>query len=418
MAELSFADKRRNLAELAVRLGVNLQPGQHLTISAEPTDLELAREVVRIAYECGASYVDLIIHDPLRDAMQIALAPEDDRNFVPTYVTVRADQILDRKAARLGLRSQSEPQAFQGLNQQHVAAYSAAQMDAQRRLMIQGISGMRINWSLLGPPSPAWAAMVYPELDGQAAITALWEQIFSMTFADSPDCLNLWQEHLQRLRQRADALTRLQIRTLHFTGPGTDLRVGLSPDAVFLAGSKSTPDGIEFCPNIPTFEAYTTPDWRQTEGRVRLTRPAIINFMPVQDVELLFKGGEIVEVIGGKNIDAYRSLLDTDPGARRLGEVALVGTDSPIFRSGKIFYHTLYDENAACHIATGRAYAAALRNGQQRRRSDLEALGMNDSKTHQDVMISDEETTLVARCAGGGEVVLIERGAWTADFRF
>jgi aminopeptidase len=247
-------------------------------------------------------------------------------------------------------------------------------------------------------------------------VSALWDQIFAMTFADQENCLALWREHMARLKRRAEILDSMQIRALHFHGNGTDLTVGLSERSRFLSGRKATPHGIDFCPNIPTFEAYTTPDWRKTEGVAVLTRPAIINGTKVDGLRITFEKGEIVDTQAESNVEAYRALIAIDPGSRRLGEIALVGTDSPIFKSGLVFEHTLYDENAACHFATGRAYLAALRDGDDLSPEQRESCGYNHSKTHQDVMISNESVTVDALLADGKRETIIKNGAWEPKF--
>ena len=241
---------------------------------------------------------------------------------------------------------------------------------------------------------------------------ALWRDIFRMTFADQDDCLKLWSEHLDRLARRTEALNAMQIKTLQFKNEsnGTDLRVTLSDKACWVSGRKKTAQGIDVCLNIPTFEVFTTPDWRGTEGRVALTRPVMINGSLVEGLEVVFKDGEIVEVSGDKNVAAYEALIHTpgDPTAKRLGEVALVGVDSPIFQAGRIYQHTLYDENAACHIATGMAYTVGIENGDKLAPQELDKLGFNrQAKTHQDVMISDEHTTVLA---DGKEIIV--GGRW------
>lgn len=234
-----------------------------------------------------------------------------------------------------------------------------------------------------------------------------------MTFADQENCAQLWSEHLDRLARRAELLNAMQIRQLHFVNKekGTDLKVGLSSLARWVSGRKQTASGVEVCLNIPTFEVFTTPDWRQTSGTVGLTRPAMINGSLVEGLRLRFEQGEIVEVQAERNGAAYEALIGTDATARRLGEVALVGVDSPIFQSGRVFQHTLYDENAACHIATGMAYTVGIEDGDQLPGERLDEIGFNrKAKTHQDVMISDETTSVRA----DGRLIL-EQGRWVGE---
>ncbi len=412
MSNLSFEQKSRNFIELLLREGVNLQPGQQLLINFDQSCCDMADVASEIAYDMGAKYVDLAYGSLRRDAAQISRAKPSYRTFFPGYQAVRGDQLVDARGAVLALRSQREPDLFAALDQMSIAAFMAAANDARKRMQEEGISGFGVNWCLACPPSPKWAKKVFPKLDEDAAVQALWDQIFSMTFADRPDCLQRWRSHVVQLGKRAEMLDSLRIKELHFSGNGTDLKVGLSDRSQFLSGRKDTPHGIEFCPNIPTFEAYTTPDWRKTEGVAVLTRPAIINGTKVMGLKITFEKGEVVDAQAESNVEAYRALIATDPGAKRLGEIALVGTDSPIYRSGLVFENTLYDENAACHFATGRAYLAALRDGDKLEPKELDACGYNNSKTHQDVMISNDAVDVTALIHDGERVPLIRKGAW------
>ena len=412
MSNLSFEQKLRNFTELLLREGVNLQPGQQLLINFDQSCCDMADAASEIAYEMGAKYVDLAYGSSRRDAAQISKARTNYRTFFPGYQAVRGDQLVDGRGAVLALRSQREPDLFAALDQTAIAAFMAAANDARKRMQEEGISGFGVNWCLACPPSPKWAQKVFPKLDEEAAVKSLWDQIFSMTFADQHDCLEKWRGHVQRLGRRAEILDSMGIRELHFTGNGTDLKVGLSERSQFLSGRKATPHGVEFCPNIPTFEAYTTPDWRRTEGVAVLTRPAIINGTKVTGLKITFEKGEVVDTQAETNVEAYRALIATDAGSRRLGEIALVGTDSPIYKSGLVFENTLYDENAACHFATGRAYLAALRDGDNMEPKELDACGYNNSKTHQDVMISNDSVDVTASLKNGERVPLIRKGAW------
>lgn len=410
---LTFEQKLKNYLTLTLQEGVNLQPGQVLSVSYAPTEVEIGRLTAEIAYQMGAKYVDYRIVDERMDAVQVRYAK--DRFHLPHYFTARGEELLDGGGARLGIASHSEPDAFEGLDPADIQRLQNVNSERNKRLMEEGISGMRLNWCLISPPSLKWAKKVFPELSSDDAVSKLWDLIFGMTFADKAECLSLWKEHSDRLGRRAEKLTALGIEELHFEGPGTDLYVGLTPEAVFVGGRKATPKGLWFTPNIPTFEDYTTPDWRRTRGVVRITKPSIVHGRPVHGLRLEFKDGEVVNATAEENQDIYRALIATDPGASRLGEVALVGTDSPIHQSGVIFHHTLYDENAACHIATGRAYAVGVKGGREMSEDQLTALGVNNSKTHHDVMISDERVNVTAKCYGGETVKLIVNGAWVAE---
>jgi aminopeptidase len=414
-----FAACQRRFIQLLVEQGCNVQPGQQVLIFAEPSNLHLIELAAEACYARGARYVDYDVNISRLDRAHLLGASPNRLGFVPTYKAVQIDQIVDSQGAVLAFRSQDEPDLYSDFNetqQQKLNEMMVARRDAVKRYRDEGVLQRQIGWCLTGPPSPNWARKVFPELSGDQAVQALWQDIFRMTFADREDCLRLWAEHLDRLARRAQLLNDRKIRKLRFLNEqnGTDLHVELSAIANWVSGRKTTAYGIDVCLNIPTFEVFTTPDWRGTQGTVAITRPAMINGTLVEGLRLRFEKGEIVAVEAEKNGAAYEALINTagDPTAKRLGEVALVGVDSPIFQSGRVYHHTLYDENAACHIATGMAYTVGVENGDQLSPEELDRIGFNRrAKTHQDVMISDEGTTVY----GDGKEILVQ-GRWVPEF--
>jgi len=416
MSDFDFAAAQRRYVDLLVSQGCNVQPGQHVLINTEPSCLELVALAAEAFYRRGARYVDYHVSLPRVDRAHVELASPNRLTFVPGWRAVQMDQLVDAQGCMLAFRSQDEPDLYDGFDaagMQRVNEMTVARREAVRRWTEEGVLQRQVGWCLAGPPSPKWASKVYPELPPAEAVQALWREIFRMTFADQENCQQLWAAHLDRLARRSELLNAMAVRELHFVNEamGTDLRVRLSPLARWVSGRKETAAGIEVCLNIPTFEVFTTPDWRGTTGTVGLTRPAMINGSLVEGLRLRFEQGEIVEVSATRNAGAYEALIATDPTARRLGEVALVGVDSPIFQSGRVFQHTLYDENAACHIATGMAYTVGIEDGDQLPPDRLDEIGFNrKAKTHQDVMISDETTTVKA----DGKTIL-EAGRWVGE---
>lgn len=414
------ASKRRYV-ELLVKQGVNVQPDQQVLVMADPSCLELVEMAAEFCYQRGARYVDTKIAVPRVARHHVLGASPDRLTFVPTHEAVRTDQIVDSGGAMIAFRSQDEPDLYEDFDsdqQKLLNQMLVARREAVRRFREEGVLKRKVAWCLAGPPSPKWAQKVFPELTVEDAVEALWKDILGMTFADQEDCQALWSEHLDRLARRTQKLNSKAIKELHFLNPsvGTDLKVTLSPKACWVSGRKQTAQGIDVCLNIPTFEVFTTPDWRGTEGEVTLTRPVMINGSLVEGLKVKFQAGEIVEATAEKNLDAYQAMINTpgDPTAKRLGEVALVGVDSPIFQSGRIYQHTLYDENAACHIATGMAYTIGIHDGDILGPKELDELGFNrQAKTHQDVMISDENTTVLA----DGREVIVD-GHWVKELAY
>jgi aminopeptidase len=274
----------------------------------------------------------------------------------------------------------------------------------------KGINQGAVQWCVAAGATPGWAQRLYPQLSPEAALERLWEQLYSLVRADQEDPLTAWKLHAEKLKRRCEWLNNLNISELHFQGPGTDLRVGLSWQARFTGGTHKSSSGTEFTPNVPTEEVFTTPDWHLTTGVVRATRPVLIYGKPVEGLVCEFQKGRLVNFSANVGADSFAALIDTDEGARQLGEVALVGIDSPVFQSGMVFNEILLDENAACHIAVGSAYRNCLQGSTDMSEENLKEVGCNESKIHVDLMISDEETNVTAVTRQQGPVPLIRSG--------
>ena len=240
----------------------------------------------------------------------------------------------------------------------------------------------------------------------------LWDDIFKICRVDSEDYLDRFEANTKAIKSRAKLLTSLGIRELHFVGPDTELVVGLTPKAIFKGGSAVTDMEISFEPNIPSEEVFTTPDWRVTTGKVKVTRPVMVNGKYIVGLKLEFKQGEIVSFSAEEGESTFAEYIKSDEGSKRLGEVALVGVDSPIFQTGRVYREILFDENAACHIAIGAAYKYCIENGEEMNKTELEELGINDSLVHTDFMISSPEVSVIAKTYDGQTVEIITNGAW------
>jgi aminopeptidase len=286
------------------------------------------------------------------------------------------------------------------------------------RFKEDGINGGEVSWTLAHVPTEASARMVFPELSPKAALTAYWDAIFRMTFADQKDCLERWEQIDSDLHTRRRNLDTLGITELHILSQsGTDLKVGLNDKARWLGGSKKTLDGRKYIANIPTFENFTTPDCRTVNGVVVASRPISINSSSVEGLTMTFNNGELTAWDAKSGKAAFVALIDADKGARRVGEIALVGLGSPVAKQKRVFHSTLYDENAACHIALGNAYTMCVEGGRDMSPTELDAIGCNRSKKHEDIMISDEYTRVIARTREGLNEVLIASGFWKGSWR-
>lgn len=410
---MEFQEKLEIYAQLLIAHGLNVQPGQIVNITGELIHRELIEKMVRAAYQRGAKFVNVDFIDPVLVRLRIQESQSDKYlHYVPHYIPVKYEDFVEEGAAVMRIVGSEDPDSLSDLPHQKVNDLQNHIRQSLKRYYAEGIGKSKVQWTVAAASTPAWAKKVFPELSEAKAYLALWDAIFKICRADQKDCLRIWERHQQHLRERGEKLTLLAIKELHFTGPGTDLKVGLSPKAIFKGGGETTPKGIDFEANIPTEECFTTPDYRLTEGKVRVTRPVPVNGKLIIGLQLEFRQGEIIAFSAKEGQDHFAAYIANDKGARRLGEVALVGIDSPIYQSRRIFEEILFDENAACHIAVGFAYRFCIAGGANMSVEELESVGCNDSHVHTDFMISSEEVDVIAQTYTGQRIALITKGKW------
>lgn len=416
----SAADRMTALApaierylDLGLRFGTNLQPGQDLEIICERPHLDLARKVAESGYKMGARYISVTLIDPWLEKLRADLCQRaGDLDYAPSWLEGRFDYHVENQTARLFLDGEEDPDVLSKCDPERLAHIAASIKPLRKRYDAEGINQSKVHWSVLGIPTDKWAKEVFPDLETDEARAALWSALISVCRVDSDDWIQRWTEHDARLRERCAMLNELGIDTLHFTGPGTDLKVGLLDRSIFCGGSQMSDRGVSFWPNIPTEEVYTSPDYRKTEGIVATTRPFLLNGTFIKGLKLTFSGGEIVDFDAEEGKEAFAAYIEIDAGAKRVGEVALVGIDSPIYQTGLLFHNTLYDENAACHIAIGSSYGNCIAGSSSMTPEQLLELGANDSAVHDDIMISSEEVSVTAATRDGREVPLLLAGRW------
>ena len=402
---MSPAERLDRYARLAVEVAVNLQPGQFLRVSADPEHLPLVRAIGRVAYERGARYVEVLYRDDHLKRARVEHAPDDSLDWSPPWTVALIDHMVETRGATISITGDAEPELLADLDQrraQRTRARLAAEklLDAENRRLIQ--------WTIVGYPNDGWATAVFGEPD----VERLWDAVITATRLDEPDPVEAWRVHLERLRERAAALDERRFDAIRFVGPGTDLTVGLHERHRWLTAAEETVDGVPHLVNVPTEEVYTTPDRTRTEGTVRSTFPLALNGTIVRGLEVRFSAGKVVDVRAETGADAVREEMATDAGASYLGEVALVDGDSRVRRTGVVFLDTLFDENAACHIAWGQGIPGALDGGEGMTPESLAECGYNDSIVHTDFMIGGPEVTVVGVEEGGAEVPIIDDDAW------
>lgn len=408
---MEFQEKLTTYANLLICHGLNVQPGQVVNITAEIFHRDFVQLLVQEAYKRGAKFVNVDFIDPVIVRTRIVESKDESYlSYVPPYIAAKYDGFVDEGACILRLCGSQWPDSQADLDPKKTNALQMALRHVLKRYYTEGVGKKKVQWTVASAATPAWGKKVFPHLSDEEAYKAMWETIFHICRADRKDCLAAWQKHQEVLHTRADKLNAQKIQKLHFTGPGTDLTVYLSEKARFRAGNAPATNGVLFEANIPTEECFTTPDYRYTEGKVRVTRPVQVNGKLVENLELEFKNGEIVNFSATSGREQFAAYIANDPGAKRLGEVALVGIDSPVYQSGLLFEEILFDENAACHIAVGFAYTHCLEDGATMTQEELEAVGCNVSHVHTDFMISSDKVSVTATGYDGKRFDLIKNG--------
>ncbi|OWJ75071.1 aminopeptidase [Haematobacter genomosp. 1] len=398
------------LAEVAVKVGLNLQPGQDLVLTAPVAALPLVRRIAARAYAAGAGVVTPILSDEGVTLARFQQGRDASFDRAPDWLYRGMAAAYDGNAARLAvsgdnpmLLAEQDPARVARANRANSAAYKPA---------LEKISNFDINWNIVSYPNPSWARLVFPDLPEEEAVARLADAIFAASRVDGPDPVAAWAAHNAALKTRAGWLNGHRFAALHFTGPGTDLTVGLADGHEWMGGASPAKNGITCNPNIPTEEVFTTPHSRRVEGYVRSTKPLAHQGTLIDNIEVRFERGRITEARATRGEAVLLKALDTDEGARRLGEVALVPHSSPISQSGLLFYNTLFDENAACHIALGQCYSKCFIDGATLTPEQIAAQGGNSSLIHVDWMIGSGEIDIDGIGADGTRVPVFRKGEW------
>jgi aminopeptidase len=393
-------DYVRSLAELLVRFGANVQAGQIVALSSEPGKEPLARAVAEAAYKQGARFVDLQVFDVHLKRSRALYADPSTLTFVPPWYGERMLALSGARAARIVLSGPAAPKIMDGIDPE----LAGRDMLPAIKESIMVVNERTTNWTIGPCPTPGWARLIHPWLDTGSALERLWEQIAHVCRLDEPDPVAAWEDRLDQLVLAASRLDALRLDSLRFTGPGTELSVGLFPSSHWLCGRFETAAGLRHAPNLPTEEVFTTPDPERVNGTVRSTKPLFTSGRMITGLTVRFENGRAVEIDADQGADTLRSLSRRDPGAARLGEVALVDREGRIGPLDTVFYDTLLDENAASHIALGQGFNFAV--------AGADAERINASEIHIDFMIGGDNVDVTGVTREGGEVALLRGGAW------
>jgi aminopeptidase len=398
------------LAEVAVRVGLGLKPGQDLFLTAPTAALPLVRRIAEHAYKAGAGLVTPFFSDEEITLARYRHGADASFDRAPGWLYQGVAHAFDENTARLAIVGDN-PMLLADQDPSKVGRASKANSIAYQPALAK-IAGFDINWNIIAYPSPSWAKLVFPGLDEDAAVAKLAEAIFSASRVDNADPVAAWAAHNQRLAARTDWLNGQRFAALHFTGPGTDLTIGLADGHEWNGGASTAKNGITCNANIPTEEVFTTPHAHRVEGRVSSTKPLSYQGSLIDGIEVRFEAGRIVEAKAARGGEVLAKVLDTDEGSRRLGEVALVPHSSPISKSGLLFFNTLFDENAACHIALGQCYSKCFVDGGSLSADEIAARGGNKSLIHIDWMIGSGEIDIDGVKPDGTRVPVFRKGEW------
>jgi aminopeptidase len=395
--------RTRALARLAVHVGVNLQSGQTLAVNAMVEHAPLVRAVASEAYAAGARYVDVYYADQHVRRAHIEHASDDELGFSPPWLVERIRRIGETGSALISITGNPEPELYSDLDGSRVGRARMRKLAEESLRLTDGLS----NWSIVPYPNEGWARTVFGEPD----LDRLWDAVAAAIRIDEPDPVAAWQEHIAKLQRRADSLNERHFDQLRYRGPGTDLTIGLHPESEWKA-ALDVSRGIEHVANMPTEEVFTAPDARRVEGVVRSTLPLQIQGTIVRDLTVRFEGGRAVEVTASTGEEVMRTHVATDEGAARLGEVALVDSDSRVGKTGLVFYDTLFDENASSHIALGSSIVNAVSWAGDVSPEERSARGVNHSSIHTDFMIGSPELEVDGVEAHGEAVPILRHGDW------
>lgn len=401
----------KKYAKLATHVGVNVQQGQTLVITSPIECAEFTRMLVEEAYLKGAKEVVVQWNDEITSKLKYEYSPLEVFENVPEWIKQSRLSYALEGACFLTI-SASNPELLKDIDPAKIAAFRKASSIASREFSDRLMSNQN-SWSIVSIPTVGWAKKVFPNLSEAEAVDKLWEEIFKIVRVDAADPVAAWEEHKATLKSKMDYLNSQNLKAVHFkNAAGTDLMLELADNHLWVGGAEHTQDGVEFIANMPTEEVFSMPKKTGVNGKVVSSKPLNYGGNLIDNFSLTFKDGKVVDFTAEQGYDTLKNLLDTDEGAKHLGEVALVPFHSPISNSGIVFFNTLYDENASCHLALGKAYSLCAKDGEKLSKEELEALGANDSLTHVDFMIGTSDLSITGIKMDDTTVPVFENGNW------
>lgn len=405
-----FNENLEKYARLIAETGVNVSKGHTVVLQINVEQADLARLITKEAYRLGAAEVIVQWTDDIIQKEFLTHAADDRITEVPQYKIDQADDWIEKGASRISVVS-SDPDAFAGVDNDRVASYQSAVGKALMNLR-KATQSNKVSWTVVAAAGKQWAAKVFPDLPEEKQVDALWNEIFKTTRIYEADPVIAWKNHDEKLAAKAAELNKEQFTALHYTAPGTDIRIGLPKNHLWEGAGSYNAREEKFMANMPTEEVFTAPDSHRVDGYISSTKPLSYAGTTITGMKFTFKEGKVVDFSAEQGQEVLAKLLDTDEGARRLGEVALVPDPSPISQSGIIFYNTLFDENASNHLALGSAYAFSVQGGTEMTDDELAAAGLNRSQTHVDFMVGSDQMDIDGIREDGSRVPIFRNGDW------
>lgn len=405
-----FQSNLEKYAELAVKVGVNIQQGQTLVVNTTLDAAEFVRVVVKKAYEAGAGNVVVNWNDDVVSKTKYDLAPDEAFNEYPVWRAKETEDLAENGAAFMSIVS-SSPDLLKGVNPERISSFQKAAGKALSKYR-KYIQSDKVSWTVIAAPSAAWAAKVFPEAPAEEQVGKLWDAIFKATRVDNENPVDAWKKHDETLHEKANYLNDKRYHKLVYKAPGTDLTIELPEGHIWIGAGSINENGKEFMANMPTEEVFTVPLKTGVNGVVSSTKPLSYGGNIIDRFSLTFENGRIVDVKAEEGEDILKRLVDTDEGSHYLGEVALVPFNSPISQSNTLFFNTLFDENASNHLAIGSAYAFCIEGGKKMSSEELEKNGLNESITHVDFMIGSAEMNIEGVTADGKTEAIFRNGNW------
>ncbi|WP_350019435.1 aminopeptidase [Priestia flexa] len=407
---LNFERNIEKYAELAVKVGVNIQPGQVLHISADVASASFVREIAKKAYEAGAKSVDVDFKDDYLVRLKYEKAADEVFEEFPAWRVQEREALVENGGAVLSVIS-SSPDLLKGVDGKRIATFQRVSGQAMKKFR-EAIQSDKISWSIVAVPSKEWAAKVFPDAPEDQQEEKLWEAIFKAVRVDQENPVAAWTKHNDNLHEKVDILNEKHFAKLHYKAPGTDLTIELPEKHIWVGAGSVNEKGHDFMANMPTEEVFTVPKKDGVNGQVTSSKPLSYAGNLIENFTLTFENGKIIGVKAEHGEETLKQLIDTDEGAKYLGEVALVPHNSPISQSDIIFYNTLFDENASNHLAIGSAYSFCLEGGKTMSKDELTENGANDSITHVDFMIGSAEMDIDGIKADGTSEPVFRKGNW------